>query len=195
MVSFGEKCLCIFAVLVVVVGIFMAAFVGFVLNDEYMKWHEETETPHVFGSAAVPQWNRDLQSSRTYKSINHYKWLVSITVPLFIDDSDSFVYACSGIVIKPNTVLTGKGCITSRKGLNKDDFIRATVRSNSEYYSYGGRTHKVVSHNFEETGNQFVELVVTPVFSEDMIVYMADSFNKDDELEAVGWGGLRVSFH
>lgn len=193
MVTAGEKALVVITSLVIAAGAIMAALVGLILPKSFLRNEDAVEAPYA-KLEQVSTWIRERNSGRTAPSINKYKWLVSINLPLY-QDAKQYVYACSGAVIGKDLVLTGKGCITNAKRFQLQDFYKAIVRSNSEYYSYGGQTHSVQEFSYpygDELFNQLIHLRVKPDFSNEMIIKTANKF-EDTTLEAVGWGGIRVS--
>lgn len=197
MVTTGETCLLIFTAVVVASGAIMAALIGLVLPKSFLQNSDAEESPSSSSTMYVSKWIRERNAARTYKSIDNYKWLVSISLPLY-EDAKHYVYACSGAIVAEDEVLTGKGCITNSKRFKSDDFYKAVVRSSSEYYSYGGEKYSIKNYSTiyadEDLYKQLIKLKVVPKFSKNMIIKMAKKFEKTD-LEAVGWGGMRVSKH
>lgn len=193
MVTTTEQGLLVFTIFIILTGGLMAALIGLVLPSYLLRNEDEKEAgPGPYSDNKVSEWIKKRNEVRTYAPISNYKWLVSISIPLYYD-AKFYVYACSGVIVGKDEVLTGKGCITNNKRFHMHDFYKAVVRSNSEYYSYGGQTHTVESYSFPYH-NDFVALKVRPHFADDMIIKKSEKF-EGQEFEAVGWGGMRVSIN
>lgn len=193
MVTTSEQGLIVFTVFVILSGGLMAALIGLILPSYLLRNEDEKEPdPESSSDNKISEWIRKRNEARTYAPISKYKWLVSISIPLYYD-AKYYIYACSGVIMGKDEVLTGKGCITNNKRFYMHDFYKALVRSNTEYYSYGGQTHIVESYRFPYD-NDFVSLKVTPHFGDDMIIKKSDRF-EGQEFESVGWGGMRVSLN
>lgn len=190
-----ETALIVITAIIVAAGGIMAALIGFVLPKSLLQNEADDESPYTSSTKYVCKWIRERNAERIYKSIKDYKWLVSINLPLY-QDLNYHVYACSGVIIAEDEVLTGTGCIKNAKRYQMQDFFKAIVRSSSDYYSYGGTIHSVKEFSYpypdEVNYKQLVRLKVSPKFSKDKIIKVANTLERAT-MEAVGWGGMRVS--
>lgn len=72
--------------------------------------------------------------------IKEFSYLVSLSMPAYIDELWERRFACSGAIVAKNWVLTGSVCI-----IENSEHEYLTVRELSDYWSKGGILHKVIS--------------------------------------------------
>lgn len=96
--------------------------------------------PHKY----QPQFNLSPKRKPTNKVVQRHKYLVSLSEPLYIDDKENYKFICTGVAIGKYKILTGQ-CI------DHGNYRHVIVRSESDQWFHGGKTHRINSFiSYEE---------------------------------------------
>ncbi|KAG5889072.1 hypothetical protein JTB14_020423 [Gonioctena quinquepunctata] len=202
---------CLITATIIITGVSMALLVGFVLPPRFLdeevispegKWQEywwksagENRKP-----PRIKPYLRQRNAERKYGKIINFSWLVSLSLSRYLDARSVRRYACTGVVISGNRVLTGNDCIPYP--FTEGDLFRGLLRSESAHYYRGGAQHFVTGvwsskDKLLPPYDAFYILEVTPPFSVDVeILQIAEGSSKNNWEVAIeaGWGGTKVAY-
>ncbi|XP_074032180.1 uncharacterized protein isoform X1 [Leptinotarsa decemlineata] len=181
--------------LIIITGGLMALLVGLVLPEEFLRDNYVPKDQKL----NVNRYIRARNKVRKYGSIAGFTWLVSVSMPRYLDVNDSYwMFACTGAVISINTVLTGDDCV--RDPFNSNDFYRSIVRSESRYFLKGGVEHRIMKvFSGKDVGlpspyDGLYILEVVPDFSEKVkILALGNSEVEWKVAIEAGWGGNEIA--
>lgn len=120
------------------------------------------------------------QKPATTDFIANYPYLVSISEPMYADESGTFQFLCTGVALQSDKILTGI-C------LNHDNYDTVIVRSGSDQWYQGGLEHKVVKQTSQISTGLTICVLGTPLYqNEDPVKLPKDSY-KWPAAKLIGW--------
>ncbi|KAG5889069.1 hypothetical protein JTB14_020420 [Gonioctena quinquepunctata] len=193
---------------IILAGVCMALLVGFVLPPRFLdedfispdgEWKEDwwksagdnRKTPNI------RPYLRQRNAERKYGKIRNFSWLVSLSMPRYLDARSARRYACTGVIISMDR---GNDCIP--RPFNEGDIFRGSLRSESAHFYRGGAQHFVTEvwsskDKLLSPYDAFYIMEVTPPFSEDIeILQIAKASSKNNWEVAIeaGWGGTKIAY-
>ncbi|RZC32288.1 hypothetical protein BDFB_010260 [Asbolus verrucosus] len=119
----------------------------------------------------------------TAQQLQHYPFVVSISMPTYSDDKEHKIFVCNGLIQTPEWLVTSKSCVKE-----ETEWPELTVRSGSVYWSKLGTEHSVT--NIFYITDDLVALEVWPQFSDNLIPFPPVVFPFDGDwvhAVALGW--------
>ncbi|RZC40943.1 hypothetical protein BDFB_013786 [Asbolus verrucosus] len=126
---------------------------------------EGTREPIMFGiiEERITKIKRSIMDD-TVEQLSVYSFVVSLSIPAYIDEPNQKIFACNGLIKSSNSLITTKACVE-----DESEWFNLTVRSGSVYWSKLGQEHAVV--NFSYITDDLIVLEVEPKFAENLVPF------------------------